>query len=124
MSNIPSSVEIVCQTEYQDIYRIKPYVLLVVDKFSLVTPSESFTHLSKYTRPYSKYTESMLRVSKNVDDNRVFYCGWDVCITSPDKYRFKLKTSGDAFNGSAKEFSFLMEYCNEIVKSYYGNLEK
>ena len=124
MSSIPASVEIVCQTEYQDIYRIKPYVLLVVDKFSLVTSSESWTHLSRYTKPYSKYTESMLRVSKNADSNRVFYCGWEVRLADINDYRFKLKTSGDAFNGKADEFSSLVMCCNEIVKSYYGNYEK
>ena len=124
MSNIPSSVEVVCQTEYQDIYRIKPYVLLVVDKFTL-GDSVYFrsNHLSRYTRPYNKGTESGLRTDKD-DTNKVYYYDFIAHKTTSNNYRFKLKTSGDAFNGSAKEFSSLMEYCSEIVKSYYGNLDE
>ena len=120
MNIIPSSVEIVCQTEYQDIYRIKPYVLLVVDKFTLgEVVSNRSNHLSKYTRPYSKGTESGLRISKNAEAGKVFYYDFEVYPTSPSNYRFKLKTSGDAFNGNAEEFCSIVECCNRIVKSYY-----
>lgn len=118
---IPEYIEVVCQTEYQDIYRIKPYVLLVVDKFSNSISGDGHrTHFNQYTKPYSKGTESNLRVSKDIGDNRIYYNDWEVHITTPDKYRFKLKTSGDAFNGNLEEFNRLMSCCNNIVQSYYG----
>lgn len=121
MNNIPSSVEIVCQTEYQDIYRIKPYVLLVVDKFSLgEVVSNRSNHLYQYTKPYSKGTESGLRIRRGTGAGKVFYYDFEVHPTSPSNYRFKLKTSGDAFNGSSKEFNNLLSCCNNIVQSYYG----
>lgn len=119
MGKVPTSVEIVCQTEYQDIYRIKPYILLIVDKFRLDVCGDGRCHFNQYTKPYSKGTESNLRISKDADDNRVFYCDWEVRLVDPCDYRFKLKTSGDAFNGKAEEFNSLMICCNEIVKSYY-----
>ena len=120
---VPNGVEIVCQTEYQDVYRIKPYILLVADKFTLGDPVYyRSNHLSKYTKPYSKGTESGLRIDKYRDNGKVYYYDFIAHPASPNNYRFKLKTSGDAFNGNAEEFSYLMACCNEIVNSYY--LEK
>lgn len=120
MNNIPSSVEVVCQTEYQDIYRIKPYILLVVDKFTLGDPVYyRSNHLSQYTKPYSKYTESGLRIDKDPDIGKVYYYDRIAYLASSNNYRFKLKTSGDAFNGNVEEFCSLVECCNRIVKSYY-----
>lgn len=124
MNSIPTPVEIVCQTEYQDIYRIKPYVLLVVDKFTLGEVVHNCSnHLSQYTRPYSKGTESGLRVSKK-NNNKVYYYDFVANVTTPNNYRFKLKTSGDAFNGNWIEFNNLLLDCNEIVQSYYEPLEE
>lgn len=114
--DIPNRVEIVCQTEYQDIYRIKPYILLVVDKFTL---GDSVYFHSNHTKPYSKGTESGLRTDKN-NTNKVYYYDFIAYKTTPSNYRFKLKTSGDAFNGDLKEFNRLMSCCNNIVQSYYG----
>lgn len=119
MNNIPSSVEIVCQTEYQDIYRIKPYVLLVVDKFSnSISGNGRSHHFNQYTKPYNKNTESCLRISKDVGDNRVYYNDWEVHITTPDKYRFKLKMSGDAFSGFSDEFCELLRNVARIIECY------
>lgn len=116
--SIPNEVEIVCQTEYQDIYRIKPYILLVVDKFTL-GDSVYFrsNHLSRYTKPYSKGTESALRADKG-NTSKVYYYDFIAHKTTPSNYRFKLKTSGDAFNGNLEEFNRLMSCCNNIVQSY------
>ena len=120
MNNIPSSVEIVCQTEYQDIYRIRPYILLVVDKFTLGdSVYYRSNHLSQYTKPYSKHTESGLRIDKDPDIGKVYYYDFIAHPASPNNYRFKLKTSGDAFNGNSEEFNNLLSCCNKIVQSYY-----
>ena len=121
---VPNYIEIVCQTEYQDIYRIRPSVLLVVDKFSAYDEDGncigSCNGYPIKTVPYHPKAEKYLRVKKGT--SKVIYCGSIVRKVNPDKYNYKLKTSGDAFSGNIYEFNRLLLNVKEIMKCYSKEL--
>ena len=117
--NVPSEYEVVCQTEYQDIYRLKYGVLLVVDKFSEYDEDGvrgSYLWPPDNGHPYNKKTESKLRSSKQT--GKVYYNDWEVFIEKPVNYKYKLKTSGDYFSGNIYDFSRLILDVQRIVRCY------
>lgn len=55
-------MEVLCQTEYQDVYRIKSGVLLVVNKFrDMVDENGRKDFISAYSknRPYHKHSKDL-----------------------------------------------------------------
>ena len=117
-------MQIVVQTDYQDIYRITGGVLLVVDKFQ--GSDDSISYNTK-TRPYNKYTQR-LRVTQedcktwngNNCNKETITDGDTICkIVDKAYYKFKIKTSGEDFSGYQKSILFYMEDIKNIIKSYY-----
>lgn len=119
-------MEIVCQTEYQDIYRIKSSVLLVVNKFKYVTNSKGLKcylcslnrfnsrlyadkcqkYLKILTKPYPFISTSTER--EFVPTGTVVYGGFLVEKAEQKDWCYQLKTSGEAFSGNYDEFTALI----------------
>ena len=112
-------MEVVTQTNYQDIYRITDGVLLVVNKFVPIDYSDQtkerihiYYDEAKY-KSYNKNCQTWLKVLK--EDYESKYCPIIVpkgtvtymdipiiCTDDKDKWKYELKTTGTAFSGDCK----------------------
>ena len=102
-------MEIVVKTEYQDIYRVKDGVLLIVNKFEYLFNNSYFYDRSKRRKTYNKNTKSLYINQEDADDynnnfipkGTVLYINRPVISTDDkSKWRYEIKTTGDCFSGS------------------------
>lgn len=116
-------MEVVAKTEYQDVYRIKPSSLLVVDKFEKMYPDRIVTCWG-CKKSYNPNTQN-LYITKGTyaDDNTHIKTGTVIFHTTPvistsdkSKWRYKIKTSGEYFNGNASEMLKMLSEIEEIIK--------
>lgn len=124
-------MEVVVQTEYQDIYRIDIGVLLVINKFERdkLYGERCYLHSAK-DRPYNKLTQG-LRILKEDTSNReynydtkeyaivctvpsgtVTHYDFPIKLTDKSNWLYKIKTTGDSFSGNKKE---ILEMIDEII---------
>lgn len=117
-------MEVVAKTEYQDIYRIKHGALLVVDKFEKMYPDYPVVYLGK-TSSYDPNTKGLYiaKVGHNDKDKEFVKTGTVISyetpvISTPDKskWRYKIKTSGEYFNGNASEMLKILSEIEDIIK--------
>ena len=119
-------MEVVVQTDYQDIYRITDGVLFIVNKFIPVdysndTPKKIYLYQSdmKY-RLYNKFCQKRLKVLKEDYKNKycpvvipkgtVMYMNTPViCIKDKTKWKYELKTTGTAFSGTYGEILKMLD---------------
>lgn len=121
-------MEVVCQTEYQDVYRVKNGVLLVINKFrTMVNEDGGRDFISAYSknRPYHKNSKD-LRVltadyyyshkQKTYEAGQVVYDGYPVeLIDNKEEWTFQIKTTGDALSGTFGEITLLLTNIFEKV---------
>ena len=114
-------MEVLCQTEYQDVYRIKSGVLLVVNKFrDMVDENGRKDFISTYSknRPYHKHSKD-LRVltddyyysptQRTYKTGQVIYGCYPVeLIDNKEEWTFQIKTTGDALSGTFGEITLLL----------------
>ena len=111
-------MQIVIETEYQDIYRIADGVLFVVNKFIPINYYPKFSgkiylHTPKTGR-YNKKCQNYLTVLKEdfvysrwdqsitIPKGTILYRGLSVQATTDDMdFTYQIKTTGDAFSGDA-----------------------
>ena len=122
-------MEIVAQTDYQDIYRITDGVLLVVNKFISIDYSDETkeyirVHMSKAKyRSYNTNCQTWLKVLTEdyvykycpvvVPKGTVLYMGIPViCTNDQDKWNYELKTTGTAFSGT---YDTMQEMLDNII---------
>ena len=109
-------MEVLCQTEYQDVYRIKSGVLLVINKFRII--ERSFISSYSKNRPYDKHSKD-LRVltddyyyypnNKTYKSGQVIYNHYPVeLVDNKEEWSFQIKTTGDALSGTFEEITFLL----------------
>ena len=128
-------MQIVCESDYQDIYRIRDGVLLVVNKFKIIDYSDktdrrvSIHSSSVKWGKYKKECQDRLKILKKdhydkwsditVPKGTVLYHSTPVEIeTDSSKFEYQIKTTGEMFSGDS---SSMIEYINKIVnaiKSY------
>lgn len=132
-------MEIVVQTDYQDIYRIIDGVLFIVNKFIPI----DYTYKTKeYVRvynseakykSYNKNCQTWLKVLK--EDYEYEYCPVVVpkgtvtymdipviCTNDKDKWKYELKTTGTAFSGNYDTMLAMLDtVINCMVKSQVRN---
>lgn len=119
-------VEIVCQSDYQDIYRIKSGVLFVINKFEFCRDENGNVHYighSMKRKEYAKGCQDILRIltedfyddyyDESYSAGQVTYGGAPVKLVPKDKWQYQIKTTGDLFSGNKEE---LIDYINEISK--------
>lgn len=132
-------MEIVVQTDYQDIYRITDGVLLIVNKFVSIDYSDQtkefvyvYSSETKY-KSYNKNCQNWLKVLK--EDYEYEYCPviipkgtvtyMDIpviCTNDKDKWEYELKTTGTAFSGTYDTMLEMLDtVINCMVKSQVRN---
>lgn len=119
-------MEVVCKSDYQDIYRVKDGVLLVINKFKRVKQENGlyrYIACNRYKR-YAKGCQSSLCVltedyiSDTYYDYEVFhagqviYEGYPVELVDKSEWNFQIKTTGDALSGDIGTITMLL---NEII---------
>lgn len=119
-------MEIVAQTDYQDIYRITDGVLFIVNKFEPINYTDKtkeyvYVHKSraKY-KSYNKNCQVWLKVLKEdyvyeycpvvIPKGTVIYMDIPVmCTNDKDKWKYELKTTGTAFSGNYGEILKMLD---------------
>lgn len=127
-------MQVVCESDYQDIYRIKDGVLLVVNKFKLIDYSDK-TDRCVYIQSssvkwgkYKKECQDRLKILKKdyydkwsgvtVPKDTVLYYGAPVEIeTDPSQYEYQIKTTGEMFSGNAKRMTSYIDDIIDVIKS-------
>lgn len=122
-------MEIVTQTDYQDVYRITDGVLFIVNKFIPIDYSDKtkeYIHVyrgeAKY-KSYNKNCETWLKVLKEdyvyehcpvvVPKGTVTYMGIPVIYTNDkDKWEYELNATGTAFNGT---YDTMLEMLDTVI---------
>lgn len=118
-------MEIVVESEYQDIYRITDGVLLVINKFRYIDYSPQTEWIVRlYNVKYKSYNKNCQKQLKvlNEDCNiygitipkgTILYNNFPVEIV-PDKsdYEYEIKTTGNLFSGNSES---MLKMLNEII---------
>ena len=134
-------MEVVVQTDYQDIYRITDGVLFIVNKFIPIDYSDKtkeYIHIyhdeAKY-KSYNKNCQTWLKVLKEDYKNKycpvvipkgtVMYMNTPViCTKDKTKWKYELKTTGTAFSGTYSEILKMLDDVVDCIdisrKSSYG----
>ena len=118
-------MQILAETEYQDLYRVTDGVLLVVNKFKPIDYSGKTTrHIYIYSSDakigkYNKGCQDCLKVLKNdyydkyadvtIPKGTVLYHSTPVEPTTDElEYRYQIKTTGELFSGSLDEMDKML----------------
>lgn len=118
-------MEIVVESEYQDIYRVTDGVLLIVNKFRHIDYSSQIDRIiSLYDgkfKSYNKNCQKWLRVLKEdcniygitIPKGTVTYYDFPVELVSDiNDYEYEIKTTGSMFSGNNKS---MLKMLSEIM---------
>lgn len=123
-------MEVLSNTEYQDVYRIVDGVLLIVNKFKRIIYDED-KHFRVYTskaklKSYNKGCQKWLKVLKEdyydaysnitVPKGTVLYQGYPIKLSNI--YKYEVKTTGTSFSGN---YSTVKSIINDIREIMDGN---
>lgn len=118
------TIQILAETEYQDLYRVTDGVLLVVNKFkridySKITDKPVGSLYRAKTGKYNKGCQDCLKVLKSdyhdtyaditVSKGTVLYHGTPIEVTDDEsEYQYQIKTTGDLFSGNIDEMENML----------------
>lgn len=126
-------MEVLANTEYQDVYRITNGVLLIVNKFLYKDYSKKTKRIVKVNntgkdncKTYNKGCQSCLKELKRdyldtyatvtIFKGIVLYHGYPVePTTKPENYIYQIKTTGDAFSGDYSEVMDMIKSIREVM---------
>ena len=126
-------MEVLANTEYQDVYRIVDGVLLIVNKFLYKNYSKKTKRIVKVNKTgrdncktYHKGCQSYLKELKRdyldtyatvtIPKGTVLYHGYPVEPTiKPENYIYEIKTTGDAFGGDYSEVMNMITTIREVM---------
>lgn len=123
-------MEILANTEYQDVYRILDGVLLIVNKFKRIIYDEDKYFRVPFSeakfKSYNKGCQKWLKVLKedyhdeysniSVPKGTVLYQDYPVELTiKPDNYIYEIKTTGNAFGGDYNEVMDMIKNIRAIM---------
>lgn len=125
-------VQVLAETEYQDLYRITDGVLLVVNKFKPINYGKD-KYVSLFdpkVKSYNKGCQKQLKILKEdyyskyedvtVAQGTVLYYGRPVELARKDEWNYQIKTTGESLSG---DFDEVTELLNEILKKINSNRE-
>lgn len=129
-------MEIVCESDYQDIYRITDGVLLVINKFKPMKidgvkyPRMHWANRSNsriYADDCQKDLKRLIKVYKyeaigdepewTLPIGTVLYNGMPIEIADKSEWKYQIKTTGEMFSGAAKDVLDYMKTIKEIIDS-------
>lgn len=123
-------MEVLANTEYQDVYRIVDGVLLIVNKFKRIIYDEDkyfgVSFCKAKFKSYNKGCQKWLKVLKedyhdeysniSVPKGTVLYQYYPVELTiKPENYIYEIKTTGDAFGGDYNEVMDMIKNIREVM---------
>lgn len=116
-------MEVIVQTEYQDVYRIRSGVLLVVNKFKLIN---DFAGYGISNKPYHRLTQGLRVTKEYCKTYRGNHCqkgtvtdGHSIVkLVGKDEYDFIIKTTGSDFNGDKHTMVNYLKEIEDIINSY------
>lgn len=128
-------MQTLAETPYQDLYRIRDGVLLVVNKFDYIDYSDitkrNVTSRTGrgYTKTYHDGCQNQLTELKSdyidgysgvtIPKGTVLYWEKPVELTDDkDRWDIQIKTTGESFSGNMTEFIEIMNEIREKVDSY------
>lgn len=126
-------MEVIANTEYQEVYRVTDGVLLVINKFTKMYPNEyvysSYSGVKNKNgrrKTYGKNTKDLYiqqfdEVSwsgKEIPNGTVLYFSEPV-IASNNKcdWNYQIKTSGDAFSGDKELIEKLLNDILHVIRT-------
>lgn len=126
-------VEILAETEYQDLYRITDGVLLVVNKFKPIDYGED-KYVSLYdpkVKSYNKGCQKQLKILKEdyysnyedvtVSQGTVLYYGRPVELADKSEWNYQVKTTGESLSGDLDEVTELLTSIIKIIDKEQEN---
>ena len=125
-------MQVVCECDYQDIYRITDGVLLVINKFEYAgKPYSIYTHYMK-TGKYHKDCQRHLEIIKHDyydQPNDITYKKGTVMyyhrvVQKTDdrsKWEYQIKTTGEAFSGNHEKMTEMLNTIRELMDDKYKN---
>lgn len=120
-------MEILCKSEYQNVYRVKDGVLFVVNKFKYIKNKKGYMyHLSnidrKNSKTYKKGCKDLKILTKKYKSNgvcfdvgQVIYQHYPVELTDKNEWEFQIKTTGEYFSGNTEEMNLYLHYLNKLI---------
>lgn len=133
-------VEKICESDYQNIYRITDGVLLIINKFKYMSfPNDEYPHIYKRDnkRIWKQYTKGCQPELRELTiDYTSKYNGWflpkgsviygsrPVQIVPKLQWDYQIKMTGTAFNGNHIEMLKLLSVIDNIISEsgeQYGN---
>lgn len=131
-------MEVLANTEYQDVYRITDGVLLIVNKFLYKDYSKKTNRIVEVNntgrdncKTYNKGCQSCLKELKRdyldtyatvtIHKGTVLYHGYPIEPTiKPENYRYQIKTTGAMMSGDFTDMTSYLEMIAEIMKQHNG----
>lgn len=126
-------MEVLANTEYQDVYRIVDGVLLIVNKFLYKDYSKKTNRIVEVNntgrdncKTYHKGCQPCLKELKKdyldtyatvtIPKGTVLYNGYPVELTTkPENYIYEIKTTSDAFSGDYSEVMDMIKSIREVM---------
>lgn len=118
-------MEAICKTDYQDVYRVKNGVLLIVNKFRYITNEDGTCDYIGHplnNKHYASNCQGSLRVlteeyydwhkQRTYDIGQMMYRGYPIELANKSEWSFQVKTAGDALSGDIGTITMLL---NEII---------
>ncbi len=121
-------MQTLCKSDYQDVYRVKDGVLLVVNKFAYIQNKEGYRRrvdaTGKNAMNYAVGCKDLKKVTKRIKDidgncvevGQVLYHGYPVSLAPKSSWDYQIKTTGDMFSGNKNEITKYIEEINKIIK--------
>lgn len=126
-------MQVLAETEYQDLYRITDGVLLVVNKFKPIDYGED-KYVSLYdpkVKSYNKGCQKRLKILKEdyyskyedvtVSQGTVLYCGRPVELARKYEWNYQIKTTGESLSGDFDEVTELLTSIIKIIDKEQEN---
>lgn len=120
-------VQVLAETEYQDLYRITDGVLLVVNKFKPIDyGKDKWIYLyDQKVKSYNKGCQKRLKILKEdyykqydditVPKGTVLYYGRPVELADKSEWNYQVKTTGEALSGDYYEITELLKNILKII---------
>lgn len=120
-------MEILAETEYQDLYRITDGVLLVVNKFKPIDYGDNkWVHLfDPKVKSYNNGCQKQLKVLNEdyynkydditVPKGTVLYHGRPVEVAEKPVWNYQVKTTGESLSGDYHEITELLKIIIKII---------
>lgn len=123
-------MQVLAKTEYQDVYRVKDGVLLVINKFKPICYDRTVVLFRPKVKLYNKWCQKELKVLKEdycddydsfsvitISKGTVVYRDRPVEIVDKSEWNYQIKTTGESFIGNSNYILKLINDISEIIKT-------